>query len=414
MKIGIYTYNIPIGYSGGVQQYSTRLIRSLVQDTENDIYVFTNKELADTDYKELRKYKNYHEIIFSKKVEICRKLFYNRYTLRILLPDILNKIQKKELIIKLLKALGDIKSIIYDCNINVLHFPGPIFPIYGWKIPTVLSFHDVQHEHFPEFFSLEILKYRRYHYRRSAKESSHIVVTFDHVKDDIIKFYKIDPNKITITSIGYPQSEDRQIISNPDITLAKYRIPNKFLLYPAQTWKHKNHIFLLNVLAKYKKRYDKNIFLVCTGRKNENYKNIKKVIYANKLENNVLFTDFIPEGELNALYIKSSLIVIPTLYEAGSYPLLEAMAYQRPVICSNVTSLPGIVRDRRFVFDPRNEEELCDLIHKMLTDEKLRKENIKNSRQQLQRFRWEKVINNFINAYRKAINDFEKENIPKS
>lgn len=404
MKIGIYTYNIRKGYPGGVQQYSTRLIQALVQYTNNDIYVFTNEELAKSDYPKLSKYKNYHEVIFPQKVKIYQKLIYNRYSLKISLPHILNRIRFP---IELLKKLGDIRSIIQSYDLDVLHFPGPILPLYGWKIPTVISCHDLQHEYFPGFFRAEELKYRKFHYPKSAKESAHIIVSFDRVKKDLVKFYKINPNKITVTSIGCFQNKSGRIFSNPRALFTKFQIPEKFLLYPAQTWKHKNHIFLLKVLARYKNKYDKNIFLVCTGRKNENYKNIEKVIRANNLTNNVLFTGFIPEEELNTLYLKASLVVIPSLYEAGSWPLLEAMSYGTPVICSNVTSLPEIIGDQRFIFDPRNEEELCELIYKMLNDENLRKENIENSRKQIKRFDWEKVIPNFIKAYERAVYNFK-------
>ncbi len=406
MKIGIYTHNVEPGCSGGVQQYSTRLINALLKYTSHDIYVFTNKRLADIDYKGFGDYSNYHQIILPKKSKFYRKIFYNKIFLKTSLTKVLDKIHNKEIFLGLFKILGDVRPIVYSYKVDVLHFPTPTIPFYGWKIPTIISFHDCQQKYFPNFFNKKVLEYREYHFKRSVKESSHILVSFDHIKDDVIKFYKANGDKITVTSCGLSlnQKSVSTFHSSPDI-FSKFKIPNDFLLYPAQTWKHKNHIFLLNVIARYKKNYNKKIFLVCTGKKNENYKNIERKVYQEKLENNVIFTGFVPENELNLLYKKTSLVVIPTLYEAGSFPLLEAMYYERPVICSSVTSLPDTIKDKRFIFDPRNDKYLCDLIHQMLNNENLKIENIKNGKTQIQRFKWENIINNFIKSYEKSINN---------
>jgi glycosyltransferase involved in cell wall biosynthesis len=82
------------------------------------------------------------------------------------------------------------------------------------------------------------------------------------------------------------------------------------------------------------------------------------------------------------LYRNAALVVIPTEYEAGSYPLLEAMMLGAPVICSNVTSLPDAIEDKRFVFDPYDENALAALIQSMLANEPLRADNIANGLRQ--------------------------------
>ena len=80
---------------------------------------------------------------------------------------------------------------------------------------------------------------------------------------------------------------------------------------------------------------------------------IEKISELN-LSEAVHFLGIVPEEDLISLYKNSSLVVIPTLYEAGSGPLYEAMRYQVPVICSNVTSLPDTVSNDEFLFDPND------------------------------------------------------------
>jgi glycosyltransferase involved in cell wall biosynthesis len=96
-------------------------------------------------------------------------------------------------------------------------------------------------------------------------------------------------------------------------------------------------------------------------------------------------------------------VVIPTEYEAGSYPLFEAMLQKAPVICSDVTSLPETIGDRRFIFDPYDVAGLADLIQRITTDENLRRENITNSVEQVQRLQRVDAAAAFYDVFRQAV-----------
>jgi glycosyltransferase involved in cell wall biosynthesis len=74
-----------------------------------------------------------------------------------------------------------------------------------------------------------------------------------------------------------------------------------------------------------------------------------------------------------------------------------------PVICSHVTSLPETIGDRRFVFDPDDSESLARLIHRMLTDEDFRRENLANSAAQAERLRRINAAAYFYEAYRELL-----------
>ncbi|MCZ7616700.1 MAG: glycosyltransferase [Ignavibacteriaceae bacterium] len=144
---------------------------------------------------------------------------------------------------------------------------------------------------------------------------------------------------------------------------------------------HKNHLRLLEALKEVQKRIP-DIKLICTGNKTDYYSSIEKKLKELGLEDSVKFLGIVPEEDLIGLYKNTSLVVIPTLYEAGSGPLYEAMRYEVPVICAKTTSLPETIGDERFVFDPKNTEDLANLIDKMLTDDKLRAENLLNSKRE--------------------------------
>lgn len=407
MKIGIYTYNIKAGRSGGVQQYSTWLIQALLEYTDHEIFVFTNLGLAKTDYYSFGRFTNYREIILPSKIRFYRALINNRLFLKFSLGNFINTLCNHKPLALLFAFLGDVRPMIYKFKLDVLHFPTQVMPHFAWSLPTLISLHDLQHIHLPEFFSKKRIEEREFFYRLSASACSQIMVTFDHVKKDLVRHFNISSEKLSVTSIGYEIPEE--LIEQADsYILDKLKIPPRFVLYPARTWKHKNHLFLLDALALYIDKYDKEVFLVCAGGKNEYYKVIEEKVFEKGLEKNVIFPGYLSEKDLIFLFKKTALVVVPTLYEAGSGPLLQAIFLSTPVICSNVTSLPDVTGDNRFVFDPTDKEELCELMHKMLTDENFRKENIKNSHKQAERFNWADVIKNFLAAYDKAIENYNQ------
>ena len=105
------------------------------------------------------------------------------------------------------------------------------------------------------------------------------------------------------------------------------------------------------------------------------------------------------------LYNNANLIAIPSLYEAGSGPLFEAMYYSRPVICSNVTSLPESIGDCEFVFDPLNLDEISNLILRGLYDKDFIMRNKLNSAKRMEQLKELNYENIYLNALELAINN---------
>ena len=164
-------------------------------------------------------------------------------------------------------------------------------------------------------------------------------------------------------------------ITNHDKTsINSYQLPDKFLLYPASTWAHKNHLGLLEAI---KKLNNPDIKLICTGHPTEHYeKNILPYIESEKLFQQVKFLGIVTDEVLFELYHKCRAVVVPTLYEAGSFPLIESILMGIPVICSKVTSLPDTIGNERFTFDPLNVLDISNKIEKIYFDLDYREENI--------------------------------------
>jgi len=272
-------------------------------------------------------------------------------------------------------------------------------------VPHIITMHDVQELHFPENFTPAQRAIRAVQYWKALEKAGVVVVSFEHVKQDLIKYFALPEDKIRVCPIPFRDISLPQATPDAAESYArKYEVWTPFLLYPAHTWRHKNHFRLLQALRELRQDGGHNLKLICTGGTAHHYHaEVLAQVDEMNLSEAVLFSGIVPEDELRWLYEQAALVTIPTKYEAGSFPLYEAMLLGSPVICSHVTSLPETIGDRRFVFDPDDSESLASLIFRMLTDSVFRQENLANSATQAERLRRINAAAHFYDAYRQLL-----------
>ncbi|MBD2197808.1 MULTISPECIES: glycosyltransferase family 4 protein [Calothrix] len=396
MRIGYWLGKVNIKH-GGSAPYAWRTLEVLLnhsQSYEIDILILCDSDMESSCRELINKYQARAEIclvpqwiiflnklLFSRKVNMLRELFFKMPIKAYFSTQIAQYFKPWLIWFKFLK-------------IDLLHIPEQTPPYYDLPYPFVITMHDVQQLHYPEFFTSQELAWRTKYYAKAIDKSEAIIVSFNHIKQDLVKFFGLPERKVHVCPLPYqkidlphPGDEDKLIYQQ------KYSQWNNFLLYPAQTWEHKNHLALIKALELIKDKFGRIIHIVCTGKKNPAFfPVIEDYLKNSQVANQVHFVDIVPETELHWLYKNCSLVVIPTLYEAGSFPLLEAMYLGTPVICSAVTSLPETIDDTRFIFDPLNIEQIANLILKILDDSGLQGENILKGKLRIEQLR---TMNNF-------------------
>jgi len=94
------------------------------------------------------------------------------------------------------------------------------------------------------------------------------------------------------------------------------------------------------------------------------------------------------------------LFVFPSLYEGFGLPSLEAMACGTPVVCSNTSSLPEVVREAAIMVDPLDAEGLAASMERALRDQALREEMREKGLKQAAKFSWERTAREMLEVYR--------------
>lgn len=284
---------------------------------------------------------------------------------------------------------------------DVIHFPDQRFTICS--LPSIYNPHDLQHLHYPQFFTPSAIQWREEIYQSGCHYARVVVAGSQWVKDDIIEQYGINPNKIQVIPWGAPT----QALSEPTQELLqfvrkKYVLPETFAFYPAMLWEHKNHLRLLDALAYLRDQKGLMMNLVCTGNLQSTFwPKIKAHLETLDLQSQVQFLGLVPSDELRAIYKVSQFVVVPTLFEAASGPVFEAWLEGIPVACSTVTSLPEQVRDAAILFDPFSIKAIAEALERMAMDENLRDELRRKGRMRLLDFSWERTAKAYRAVYRR-------------
>lgn len=285
---------------------------------------------------------------------------------------------------------------------DVVHFPTQNFILCA--MPSIYNPHDLQHLHFPQFWTPETIAWRETVYPAGCYFAHTVAVGSEWVKNDVVRHYQISPEKIqVIREAPSTQSFPTPTQASLSKVKEKYGLDQPFAFYPAVTWSHKNHVRLLKALAYLRDARGVNVNLVCTGsRYDHHWPPIDACLENLKLRTQVTFLGLVPDEELRAIYCLGRLLVLPTLFEANSLPIFEAWQEGLPVACSDIPALVEQVSDAALVFNPMRVEAIAEAVARVFLDSRLREDLRARGFQRLQEFSWERTARTYRAVYRRT------------
>ena len=146
-----------------------------------------------------------------------------------------------------------------------------------------------------------------------------------------------------------------------------------------------------------------DLFLVLAGKNDKNYQRIKRLVDSKNLTSQVIFTDFVSEGQLRWLYENCQAYIFPSLSEGFGLPGLEAMIHGAPVVSSNATCLPEIYGDAAHYFNPLDVEDMAEKINEVISDNTLRQRLVKTGHAQAARYSWQKTARQTLEIYKSLL-----------
>lgn len=267
-------------------------------------------------------------------------------------------------------------------------------------VKSSIVLHDISYEAHPEWFDLKSQIILKTLSKFSAKTADKIFTVSNYSKDEIIKFYNINSDKITVTHLApddnFTKIDDAAKIKN---LKEKYGL-NKFILCVGSIFNRRHISEIIEAFEKIARKR-KNYQLLIIG-KNHTHPFVdidSKIKTANDNfgRNAIIHLDFVDEEELLVFYGLCEIGVYLSDYEGFGLPALEAQFFGKPVITSHNSSLIEVGGDSVEFVKENTADEIYNSLEKIISDEDCRLDLIKRGNENLKRFSWKRCAEETLN-----------------
>ena len=289
---------------------------------------------------------------------------------------------------------GSLESGTFD----LVHFPTQLG--YLTNLPSIYQPWDLQHLHYPQFFSKAGFNNREKLYRALCKQAAFVCVQTEWTKQDVMQNYAIAPEKVVV--IRWGSVFDAYVAPSDDAkqgTLRKYGLPKQFFFYPAVTWPHKNHECIIRALEILKRDSGRASHVYFTGGTTEFRSKLDDLARELRVADQLHYLGFVTPEELQAISASATAMIFPSRFEGFGLPILEAFQARVPVLCSKASVLPEVAQDGAAYFDPESPAELAPLMLKALDDSSFRKTLIEKGTETLSKYSMKDTAANFQALY---------------
>ena len=320
MKVGILFEGSPMNPGGFNQSLiSTLILNEIIEFRDNFTFI-----TLDESSNHLLLEKNLNVIIYKNN-------FFSKILNRLYSIDYLKKLFDK------LNIKHSFTKFLNKNNFEIIIFLSPHqLSLYCLDVNFVINIWDIDHKKspYPEHHINNTFEKRENFLNYVLFKSFKIIVAHEQIKNDLVKLYKCNPDKILVQSfISYlPYVANKKIKQN-NSKLLSYQIPfhKKILFYPATFWPHKNHKYIIDAAIILKKKSINNFHFLFCGSDRGNFDFIKNEIEKNEL--NKLFTiiPFASNEEVIFFYENVFGVVMPTTGGPTNLPLYESFFFKKPI-----------------------------------------------------------------------------------
>jgi len=258
---------------------------------------------------------------------------------------------------------------------------------------TLLTVHDLSFARYPQTVDPRLYRYLNVAVPRSVRSADHILADSQNTARDLRELWGVPWGKMSILYSGV-ESRFRPMTDSAELARVqrRYDLPPRFILSVGTLQPRKNYERLIRAFSQLQATAEGHSYrLVVVGGKGWLYEPIFHSVRELGLEKGVLFSGFVDDEDLPALYTLADLFAFPSLYEGFGLPVLEAMACGTPVVCSEASSLPEVAGDAALLVDPTDVESWAEAMGRALSDEELRRRLVARGLAQARAFTWEQA-----------------------
>jgi len=283
-----------------------------------------------------------------------------------------------------------LESFLKKIKVDLVYFTGPSqYSLYLEDTDFIITVPDVSHREnieFPEWTKSSEFQRRDEILSKSTIKAVAVITNAEIIKDKIASFYSVSKDRIYVINhqpslaISKFSKIDKKLLENFKKT---YKLPDKYIFYPAMYFPHKNHKCIIDTIKILKLEHKKNLFAVFCGSDKGYLKKIKKYVNEQNQNENIIFLDFVESKYLPYLYINSLALVMPTLSGPTNIPPWEAFKIGIPVLYSDIYNIKEVYKDAVYYINPLEPKSLADGIIDITNNNNLREKLIENGKKLL-------------------------------
>lgn len=250
---------------------------------------------------------------------------------------------------------------------DVLFVSSHVLPFFLPK-RSVTTVHDVAFRHLKDSYGFIHYHYLNWSTKRAVRRASEIIVPSEATADDLVKLFKCKREKIHVIPHGYqkPNKVDDKIFRKSPVFKYFGIDPSmKYLLFVGRLETKKNLVRMVEAFAKFLKK-NPDYRLILAGKRGHGFKEILKKVNELELLHKVIMPGYITEDEKAALYQHCQAFIFTSLYEGFGLPILESFSYGKPVLSSNVSSMPEVGGNIANYVDPYDVDSIADGLEKVI------------------------------------------------
>lgn len=240
----------------------------------------------------------------------------------------------------------------------------------------------------PEVYDRSRVLLWRLQYKYVCRRADLFMAISEFTKSEMVEILGIPAEKIFVIpmacSEGMRRVDDEKVLSE---LRSKYGLPERFVLFVGNNNPRKNLERTIRAFDLMKERTGLPHKLVIAGEQGWRFdreKALENIVH----RDDVIFTGFVQDEDLPALYSAAELFVFPTIYEGFGIPVIEAQRCETPVVTSDLSALPETAGDGAELVDPYDVESICAGIAKVLTDKKYADSLVNRGFENAKQFVW--------------------------
>ena len=294
--------------------------------------------------------------------------------------------------------------LFFGGDADITHFFNYIAPP-GVGGKTVVTVHDMVIRAFPETVRTRTKLLLETGLKRSMQRADRIVTDSEFSRSEIIKYYPAFADKLRVVYCGVDLKRFQPVDDPAEIARVKqaHGISGDYFLYLGTVEPRKNLVRLIEAYAKLLAQTEAPPKLVLAGGKGWLDSEIYQTVQTLQLDEQVLFTNYIPEADLRGLLCGALAFVFPSVYEGFGMPPLEAMACRVPVLASTAASLPEVTGDCAVDVDAFDPESIAEGMYRLWSDAGLRQELANRGYARAQTFTWDAAARQLYAVYEELL-----------